>query len=92
MPVQTLCLALSISCLLPGCKKQSAISAEKAKGDVVALALAAHNDVAEVRAGLPQGAKFLLPIFSTGKPASDDPRGSVLRLRGLAPRFLIVAA
>ena len=53
-----------------GCKKPSAVSAEKAKADVVALALAAHDDVAEVRSGLPQGAKFLLPIFATGKPAS----------------------
>jgi hypothetical protein len=59
-----------------GCKKQSAVSAEKAKGDVVALAQAAHNDVAEVRSGLPQGAKFLLPIFATGKPASDDPKAA----------------
>jgi len=59
-----------------GCKKQSAVSAEKAKTDVVALVQAAHNDVAEVRSGLPQGAKFLLPIFSTGRPASDDPKGA----------------
>lgn len=59
-----------------GCKKQSAISAEKAKADVVALALATHNDVSEVRSGLPQGAKFLLPIFATGKPASDDPHAA----------------
>jgi len=74
-------LAVSLSTLLlatvaTGCKKQSAVSAEKARGDVVALALAAHNDVAEVRSGLPQGAKFLLPIFATGKPASDDPHGA----------------
>ena len=59
-----------------GCKKQSTISAEKAKGDVVVLAQATHNDVAEVRSGLPLGAKFLLPIFATGKPASDDPHGA----------------
>lgn len=71
--VAVLLLVASVSC---GCKKQSAVSAEKAKGDVVALAQAAHNDVAEVRAGLPQGAKFLLPIFTTGKPASDDPKGA----------------
>jgi hypothetical protein len=47
---------------------------------VVALALATHNDVAEVRSGLPQGAKFLLPILSTGKPASDDPHAARLAL------------
>jgi len=74
--------AISLSVLLlagsvsSGCKKQSAVSAEKAKADVVALAQAAHNDVAEVRSGLPQGAKFLLPIFATGKPASEDPKGA----------------
>lgn len=66
-------LAASVS---SACKKPSAVSAEKAKGDVVALAQAAHNDVAEVRSGLPQGAKFLLPIFATGKPANEDPKGA----------------
>jgi len=73
MSCATLLLAAIVSF---GCKKQSAISADKAKGDVVVLALAAHNDVAEVRSGLPQGAKFLLPIFATGKPASDDPHAA----------------
>ncbi|HYP98734.1 MAG TPA: hypothetical protein VER96_08670 [Polyangiaceae bacterium] len=68
--------ALLLAIVSSGCKKQSAVSAEKAKTDVVALAQAAHNDVAEVRSGLPQGAKFLLPIFATGKPASDDPKGA----------------
>lgn len=63
-----------------GCKKQSAVSAEKAKVDVVALAQAAHNDVAEVRSGLPQGAKFLLPIFGTGKPPSEDPHAARIAL------------
>ena len=67
---------LAIASVSPGCKKQSAVSAEKARGDVVALALATHNDVMEVRSGLPQGAKFLLPIFATGKPPSDDPHGA----------------
>jgi len=65
-----------VSSFTSGCKKASAVSAEKAKVDVVALAQATHNDVAEVRAGLPQGAKFLLPLFTTGKPASDDPHGA----------------
>ena len=47
---------------------------------MVALAQAAHNDVAEVRSGLPQGAKFLLPIFNSGKPPSDDPHGARIAL------------
>ena len=72
-----ICLGtLLLAAVSAGCKKQSAISAEKARGDVVALALATHNDVLEVRSGLPQGAKFLLPIFATGKPASDDPHAA----------------
>jgi len=75
-----LALLLLASALSFGCKKPSAISAEKAKGDVVALAQAAHNDVAEVRSGLPQGAKFLLPIFNSGKPPSDDPHGARIAL------------
>ena len=58
------------------CKKPSAVSAEKAKTDVVALTRATHSDVAEVRSGLPQGEKFLLPLFTSGKPATDDPHGA----------------
>jgi len=73
--------AVSIAALsVAGCKKQSAISAEKAKADVVRLAQATHTDVSEVRSGLPQGAKLLLPIFATGKPASDDPHAARLAL------------
>jgi hypothetical protein len=71
---------LFVFAALPGCKKQSAISADKAKADVVALARAAHSDVAEVRSGLPQGANFLLPIFTAGKPASEDPHAARLAL------------
>ncbi|MEP7052285.1 MAG: hypothetical protein ABJB12_18105 [Pseudomonadota bacterium] len=59
-----------------GCKKQSAISAEKASLSIGALTKAAHEDVVEVRNGLPQGAKFLLPIFATGKPPADDPHAA----------------
>jgi len=73
-------LLLLASLVSFGCKKPSAISAEKAKVDVVALAQAAHNDVAEVRSGLPQGAKFLLPIFNTGKPPSEDPHAARIAL------------
>lgn len=61
---------------VPGCKKASAVSAEKAKANVVNLTKATHSDVAEVRSGLPLGAPFLLPLFTTGKPASDDPHGA----------------
>ncbi len=40
------------------------------------LVKAAREDVAQVRSGLPQGAKYLLPLFSTSKPASDDPHAA----------------
>ena len=71
------CVVLAV---LPACKKPAAVSAEKAKTDVVVLSQATHSDVAEVRTGLPQGSKFLLPLFTTGKPPSDDPHGARIAL------------
>ena len=71
-----LVLLALLSLLSPGCKKASAVSAEKAKANVVGLVKAAHSDVAEVRSGLPNGAPFLLPLFTTGKPPADDPHGA----------------
>ena len=68
------CAALIL--IASGCKKQSTVSAEKASLSIGALTKATHEDVAEVRSGLPQGAKFLLPIFATGKPAADDPHAA----------------
>ena len=59
-----------------GCTKASKVSAEKAKANVVALTKATHSDVAEVRSGLPGGAPYLLPVFASGKPPSDDPHGA----------------
>jgi hypothetical protein len=67
--------SLLIASLASGCKKPSAVSAEKARGDVVALALAAHNDVAEVRSGLPQGAKFCCRSLAP-EAANEDPKGA----------------
>ncbi len=79
LPTQSLrvlgcCAALIL--IAPACKKQSAISAEKASVSIGALTKATHEDVAEVRSGLPQGAKLLLPLFNTGKPAADDPHAA----------------
>src|SRR4051812_43482730 len=71
----SLCGLLFVSVLSPACKKVSAVSAEKAKANVANLKKATHSDVAEVRAGLPLGAPFLLPVFTTGKPPSDDTHG-----------------
>jgi len=66
----------ALTLIAQGCKKSSAISAEKAKGNIAGLIKATQNDVAEVRAGLPNGAKYLLPIFASGKPPSEDPHGA----------------
>jgi len=73
LPIATGCALALIS---QGCKKSSAISAEKAKGNVAGLIRATQSDVAEVRSGLPNGAKYLLPVFTSGKPPSDDPHGA----------------
>lgn len=69
-------LATLAALVLPACKKASAVSAEKAKANVVKLTAATHSDVAEVRTGLPLGAPYLLPVFTTGKPPSDDTHGA----------------
>ena len=74
-------LVLGASALLSaGCKKASAVSAEKAKANVATLIHTTQSDVAEVRSGLPQGAKYLLPIFASsaasGKPPSEDPHAA----------------
>jgi hypothetical protein len=66
----------SLALISSGCKKASAVSAEKAKGNVAGLIKATQEDVAEVRAGLPKGAKYLLPLFASGKPPSDDPHAA----------------
>src|SRR5882724_13221074 len=79
LPTRTRCVSVCVAALLlvsPACKKQSAVSAEKAKASLPTLTKATHEDVAEVRSGLPQGTKYLLPIFSTGKPAADDPHAA----------------
>jgi hypothetical protein len=75
---QLLSYGLLASCALiaSGCKKPSAVSAEKAKGNVAGLIKATQGDVAEVRTGLPGGAKYLLPIFVSGKPPAEDPHAA----------------
>ena len=80
-PSMAAAIALSALTLLSsGCKKSSAVSAEKAKANVASLIKATQSDVAEVRSGLPQGAKYLLPIFASsaesGKPPSEDPHAA----------------
>ena len=70
----------ALASISQGCKKSSAVSAEKAKANILALVKATQGDVAEVRSGLPNGAKYLLPLFATGKPPSEDPHGAQIAL------------
>src|ERR1700753_1728862 len=74
LPLRGCCAALIL--IASACKKQSTVSAEKASASIGVLTKSAHEDVAQVRSGLPQGAKFLLPLFTTGKPAADDPQAA----------------
>jgi hypothetical protein len=79
LPTRSLAVSACAALLIvisPACKKQSAVSAEKAKSSLPALTKAAQEDIAEVRRGLPQGVKYLLPVFSTGKPPAEDPHGA----------------
>ena len=71
-----LCGVFLAALFSPACKRASAVSAEKAMANVVGLTKVTHSDVAEVRSGLPSGAPFLLPLFTTGKPPADDPHGA----------------
>jgi hypothetical protein len=66
--------------LVSGCKKSSAVSADFAKVHLAVLHKAVAGDVAEVRSGLPQGAKYLLPVFATGRPPGEDPHGARIAL------------
>lgn len=70
----------ALASISQGCKKSSAVSAEKAKANIAPLVKATQSDVAEVRAGLPNGAKYLLPLFATGKPPSEDPHAAQIAL------------
>src|SRR5450432_1389436 len=85
-PVRMFSLAAlaAVAALGSGFKKPSAVSAEKAKGNVAGLIKATQSDVAEVRSELPQGAKYLLPIFTAatanGKSPSDDPHAASIAL------------
>jgi hypothetical protein len=70
----------ALASIASGCKKASAVSAEKAKANVAGLIKATQTDVAEVRAGLPEGAKYLLPVFASGKSPSEDPHAARVAL------------
>lgn len=79
---------LGLALISSGCKKPSAVSAEKAAPELAALVKATQTDVAEVRSGLPQGAKYLLPLFGTGKSPSEDPHGARIALETARSKVL----
>jgi len=88
-------------CLLAGCTKSSEVSKQKARSHVELLAKAAHEDVLEVRKGLPLGAKQLEGYFAEGK-AGDNAvaakealqlaRNRVQDLRTAKSTFFLVAS
>jgi len=76
LPTTSVIVAVLACAAAPGCKKASAVSAEKAKAHAAFLLKTTQSDVGEVRSGLPQGAKYLLPVFTSGKPPAEDPHGA----------------
>jgi hypothetical protein len=60
-------LALAASAPLLGCRKSSAVSAAQCKEHALMLGGAVKQDVAEIRNGLPRGAKFLEEYVALGK-------------------------
>lgn len=55
-----------------GCEKSSKISVEHAKAHVVLLEKTTASDVAEVRSGLPEGAKHLETFFKKATLSQED--------------------
>lgn len=64
-----------------GCTDVGKVSAEKAKPHAQFLLKAAETDVAELKRGLPQGAKQLGPAFKDGTPDSQSAREALERAR-----------
>jgi len=60
-------LVVCLGLALGGCKKSSAVSAEKAGEHVEFLGKAVATDLGEVRAGLPKGAELLKAYFEAGE-------------------------
>ncbi len=84
-------VALGVVALLPaslGCKDQAKESATLATRDVMQLAELVDKDVAEVRRGLPEGAKSLAPLVANGADPRQDVAGvrkALLRMRRDVP-------
>lgn len=62
-----LTLAVAAATATGGCKKSSAVSAEKASEHAAFLAKAVETDLGEVRTGMPAGAQLLQAYFDAGE-------------------------
>ncbi len=65
-------LAIGLLTLASGCDRGSKKSLESARGHVAFLTKAAEADVAEVRSGLPEGAKHLVALFEKDTAPAED--------------------
>jgi len=99
-PPPTFVSCIALLPLLFGCTKTSEVSKQKAHVEVETLAKAAALDVAEVRKGLPEGAKHLEAFFAddkaqgdaaAAKEALESARGKVQDLRTAKSTFFLVA-
>jgi hypothetical protein len=68
----TLAITLGLSSALCACEPSTKKSVAEAKAHVQFLAQAADQDVGEVRHGLPEGAKKLVPLFKNAAPGVPD--------------------
>lgn len=99
-PLPTLGLVVCGALLVASCTKTSEVSRQKARAEVELLARAAAADVAEIRHGLPLGAKHLESFFAdaaaqgdaaAAKEALATARGKVQDLRTAKSTFFLVA-
>ena len=65
--VLSLCWLVPLVSSLSGCQKASAVSAARAKENLVLLTSAIGEDLAEIRRGLPRGAELLEEYFHAGR-------------------------
>lgn len=94
-------LSLLVGLASVACSNQAEHSAERAVEHVNFLVAATVKDVAEVRGGLPEGAKRMAELWAGGSDAADDPqlaqrvlekaRGKVQDLRVAKSTFFAVA-
>jgi hypothetical protein len=88
-----LCAALGLTL---GCKDSGKVSTERAAHHVATLAETVKVDVEEIRRGLPEGAKALVPLFRPHRPAAVQGApagsGSAAALPSAAPPAASVVA